>query len=91
MSRLARSKLYGSATVGERGQLVIPSEARKAFSIDVGDKVLVFSHGRGLLLLKAETVTDLLTETLNQASSLEQLLKSLEGDREETKPTKQEV
>ena len=82
MSRLGKSKLYGSATVGERGQLVIPSEARKAFDIEVGDKVLVFGHGRGLLLLKAEVVTELLAETLNQASTLEQLLKSVEQDDE---------
>lgn len=83
MSRLGRSKLYGSATVGERGQLVIPAEARKAFGVEVGDKVLVFGHGRGLLILKAEVVTELLAETLNQASSLEQLLKTVQNDNEQ--------
>ncbi len=83
MSRLGRSKLYGSATVGERGQLVIPAEARKAYGVEVGDKVLVFGHGRGLLILKAEVVTELLAETLNQASSLEQLLKTVQSGDEE--------
>ena len=35
-------KFYGSVTVSERGQIVIPVEARKDFNIDTGDKILVF-------------------------------------------------
>lgn len=32
---------FGSVTVGERGQIVIPKEARDVFSINTGDKLLV--------------------------------------------------
>lgn len=32
---------FGSVIVGERGQIVIPKEAREVFSIDTGDKLLV--------------------------------------------------
>jgi AbrB family looped-hinge helix DNA binding protein len=35
-------KFYGSVTVSERGQIVIPAEARKDFNINTGDKLLVF-------------------------------------------------
>lgn len=35
---------YGSATIGERGQLVIPAEARKSLSLNPGDRVLVIGH-----------------------------------------------
>ena len=35
---------YGTATVGERGQLVIPSEARTELGINPGDKLLVMKH-----------------------------------------------
>ena len=35
-------KFYGSVTVSERGQVVIPTEARKDFDIKTGDKLLVF-------------------------------------------------
>lgn len=35
---------YGSATLGERGQIVIPAEARKDCDIHSGDKLLVFRH-----------------------------------------------
>lgn len=34
-------KFYGSVTVSERGQIVIPAEARKDFNIKGGDKLLV--------------------------------------------------
>ena len=35
-------KFYGSVTVSERGQIVIPVDARKDFNIKTGDKLLVF-------------------------------------------------
>lgn len=35
-------KFYGSVTVSERGQIVVPAEARKDFNIKPGDKLLVF-------------------------------------------------
>jgi AbrB family looped-hinge helix DNA binding protein len=42
-------KFYGSVTVSERGQVVIPVEARRDFGIRTGDKLLVFGDlERGL-------------------------------------------
>ncbi len=42
-------KFYGSVTVSERGQIVIPAAARKDFDIKTGDKLLVFGDlERGL-------------------------------------------
>ena len=38
----AGRKFYGSVTVSERGQIVIPAEARKDFDVKAGDKLLVF-------------------------------------------------
>jgi len=35
---------FGTVTVGERGQVVIPAEARRQFGVESGDKLLVFSH-----------------------------------------------
>ena len=44
----------GAVTVGERGQVVIPAEARENLNIHPGDKLLVFLHpaGHGVALLK---------------------------------------
>jgi AbrB family looped-hinge helix DNA binding protein len=38
----AGKKFYGSVTVSERGQVVIPADARKDFGIGTGEKLLVF-------------------------------------------------
>ncbi|HEY3333415.1 MAG TPA: AbrB/MazE/SpoVT family DNA-binding domain-containing protein [Capsulimonadaceae bacterium] len=32
---------YGTVTVGERGQIVIPAEARRDHNIETGDKLLI--------------------------------------------------
>jgi AbrB family looped-hinge helix DNA binding protein len=47
-------RFYGSVTVSERGQIVIPAEARKDFNIKAGDKLLVFGdleQGLGIATL----------------------------------------
>jgi AbrB family looped-hinge helix DNA binding protein len=46
---------YGAVAVGERGQIVIPMEARKEYRIKPGDKLLAFGiHGKGLMFLKSD-------------------------------------
>ena len=48
----------GAVTVGERGQVVIPAEAREAYGIHGGDKLLVFHHPWhcGLIIVRVEDV-----------------------------------
>jgi len=38
---MKKPKFYGSTTVGERGQIVLPAQLRKDFKINKGDKLLV--------------------------------------------------
>ena len=40
-------RFWGSATVGERGQVVIPADARQELDIKPGDKLLIFSGMHG--------------------------------------------
>ena len=40
------SAFYGSATVGAKGQIVIPADARRAMQIKEGDKVVVLRGPR---------------------------------------------
>ena len=67
---------YGSATLGERGQVVIPAEARKDCNIHPGDKLLVFRHPAQthmLILAKVGEMQQLLQQISNaveQASKL---------------------
>ena len=45
--------LFGNVKVGERGQIVIPKEARDLFDINPGDKLVVLGdEGQGLALCK---------------------------------------
>jgi len=43
MQPIFKGRAYGPVTLGERGQLVIPSELRKALSIKPGDQLMVFA------------------------------------------------
>jgi AbrB family looped-hinge helix DNA binding protein len=67
------ANFFGSATVGERGQVVIPADARKKFSIHPGDKVLVMGHpeGAGILLFKIDSVREMLSAVLDGLSRIE--------------------
>ena len=53
---------YGAVTLGERGQVVIPAEARKNHNLRPGDKLLVFRHPhlRGVVLAHVDDVRALL-------------------------------
>lgn len=55
-----KDKYVGIAKVGEKGQIVIPKEARDMFDIKPGDSVIVLcDKEKGIALLKADTIEDL--------------------------------
>jgi AbrB family looped-hinge helix DNA binding protein len=55
-----KDKFVGIAKVGEKGQIVIPKEARDMFNINPGDSIIVLcDKEKGIALLKAETIEDL--------------------------------
>lgn len=52
-------RFYGAITVSDRGQIVIPAEARRDFNIKVGDKLLVLGDlEQGLALIKASMLLE---------------------------------
>lgn len=55
---------YGAVTVGERGQIVIPAEARAEMGVKPGDKLLVMKHPlyEGLMISRFESVRNFLDE-----------------------------
>lgn len=62
-------KSVGTTVIGERGQIVIPQEARERLNLKKGDKLLVFTkHDRFIGLIKADEidkVLDKITEKFN--------------------------
>ena len=54
---------YGTVTVGERGQIVVPAQARADLDINPGDKLLVFGHPHqiGLTIVNVANVAPIMT------------------------------
>lgn len=51
--------IFGICKVGEKGQIVIPKEARKIFNIKAGDSIIVFGDvKKGIALVKADVLSD---------------------------------
>lgn len=55
-------KFYGSASVGSKGQIVIPSELREDINIDSGDKLLFLrkpGEKNGFAVIKPESLFEM--------------------------------
>ena len=46
--------IFGVVKVGDKGQIVIPKDARKLYNINPGDALIVLGDQRGMALLKTE-------------------------------------
>jgi len=68
--------VFGTVKVGERGQIVVPSTARKSLGINPGDYLLVVSTPSkdGLALIKVEIVREM----------IEKMSSGLTGHKERT-------
>ncbi|MGB9857484.1 MAG: AbrB/MazE/SpoVT family DNA-binding domain-containing protein [Dictyoglomaceae bacterium] len=79
-----KRKIYGAATLSERGQIVIPQEAREDLNLKPGDKLIVMCMGpkTGLMLIKAE---DLLSFFEEMTKDFEELWKFISKIKKEEK------
>ncbi|MBQ9893296.1 MAG: AbrB/MazE/SpoVT family DNA-binding domain-containing protein [Bacteroidales bacterium] len=46
--------IFGVVKVGDKGQIVIPRDARKVYGIKAGDALLMLGDQKGMALLKTE-------------------------------------
>ena len=59
IGKIMKDKFVGISKVGEKGQIVIPKEAREMFSINPGDSVVVLcDKKRGMAIMKSEVLED---------------------------------
>ncbi len=59
-------RVFGTAKVGDRGQIVIPKEARELFGIKPGDTLLILGETDvGLIVSRPEYLNDLADKLLN--------------------------
>ena len=61
-----QQRVFGTAKVGDRGQIVIPKEARELFGIQPGDTLLLLGDKEtGLVISRPEVLHDLADEILH--------------------------
>ncbi len=59
-------RVFGTAKVGDRGQIVIPKEARELFGIKPGDTLLIVGEAEtGLIVSRPELLNNIANEILN--------------------------
>ncbi len=58
--------IFGVCKVGEKGQIVIPKEARSVFNINPGDSLLMMGDvKKGLAIIKTEVFTSMADDIMN--------------------------
>ena len=64
---MEKNNYVGISRVGEKGQIVIPKEARDMFGIKPGDSIVVLcDKNKGIALVKSDIVEDLTESILSK-------------------------
>jgi len=67
-------QFYGTATIGEKGQIVIPQEARENMKLKKGDRLLIFGMDEDMLavakLSHIEKITSHLSKKLKMINEV---------------------
>ena len=56
--------IFGVVKVGDKGQIVIPKDARKVYDIKPGETLLMLGDRRGMALLKPEIFQKAIDEAM---------------------------
>ena len=60
LGKQSSQRVFGTAKVGDRGQILIPKEARELFNIRPGDTLLILGEeNKGLIISRPELLRDL--------------------------------
>lgn len=56
--------IFGVVKVGDKGQIVIPRDARKQYYIKPGDALLLLGDNNGMALVKTQIFEDLVGQVM---------------------------
>ena len=63
MKSIQKDRFVVSVKVGEKGQIIVPKEAREMFNISPGDTLMVLGDKeRGIALMKSDEVYELMSK-----------------------------
>jgi AbrB family looped-hinge helix DNA binding protein len=67
-----RPDFFSITTIGERGQVVIPKDARQALGLGAGDKLVVLpsKRGNGILLMRQEDIKQIARQVSERADRI---------------------
>jgi len=73
-------RLYGTATVGTKGQVVIPAEAREELGIDTGDRLYVVAskERKWIGFIKEEQLREIVEHITDDVANYKKLLDNKE-------------
>ena len=76
---MSHGKCYGSTVMGERGQVVIPAEAREELGIEPGEKLIVFGNpNRGVIIIfKSEIMAKFADMMFKKVGFFEEMFKGI--------------
>lgn len=60
--------IFGVVKVGDKGQIVIPKEARKVYDIKPGDALLLLGDKNGMALVKTEIFQNAIDDIMEGGS-----------------------
>ena len=56
--------IFGVVKVGNKGQIVIPKDARKIYGLESGDALLVLGDSNGIALVKTEIFQSVISNVM---------------------------
>ncbi|MBQ6437618.1 MAG: AbrB/MazE/SpoVT family DNA-binding domain-containing protein [Bacteroidales bacterium] len=56
--------IFGVVKVGDKGQIVIPKDARNVYKINPGDALILLGDEKGMALLKTEIFQNAINQTM---------------------------
>ena len=56
--------IFGVVKVGDKGQIVIPKDARKIYDINPGDALIILGDQKGMAMLKTEIFQSAIDQTM---------------------------
>ena len=77
MLNMHSPKLYGTVTVGERGQIAIPTEARDELGIKPGEKLLIFQgmHKGALMITRLDQLEQFFAKMSERMDNFKHVIK----------------